>query len=306
MNMSTDEGQSGGQAMMMPFFMGGPWVSKFSGAQSDIKFGEWKSQIETMLTFQPIRETQKADFILGLLDGDARREILTLDRSERNTPKKIFDALFALYGDNTHVSTLRTQFYNCRQEPNQSLRAFSLKLRELFSRLKQKDTIDADQGNLVLRDQFIMGLKEGPIRQELRRQVRKRPELTFEEVKTEALALEDERGESWPPYDCAAVSRAPPSPRVVADWKEQLRAEIMNDVKAQMSVMTKTILEEIRNTASPPLEAPRHPGRSPRPNTPRNYSNFKWDPQGRPICSLCEQIGHISRRCPSKQSAQDF
>lgn len=34
---------------------------------------------------------------------------------------------------------LRTQFFNCRQEPNQSLRSFSLWLRELFFRLKHKE-----------------------------------------------------------------------------------------------------------------------------------------------------------------------
>uniref|UniRef100_A0AAV2MC89 Reverse transcriptase n=1 Tax=Knipowitschia caucasica TaxID=637954 RepID=A0AAV2MC89_KNICA len=36
------------------------------------------------------------------------------------------------------------------------------------------------QGDLVLRDQFILGLKEGPVRQELCRQVRKAPQLTFD------------------------------------------------------------------------------------------------------------------------------
>lgn len=306
--MSTSESQSGQQPMMMmPFFMGGPWVSKFSGAHSEVKFGEWRSQIETMLTLQPIRDTQKADFVLGLLDGEAKREILALDRTDRNTSKKIFDALSDLYGDNIHVSTLRTQFFNCRQEPNQSLRAFSLRLRELFSRLKQKDTMGVEQGDSVLRDQFIMGLREGPIRQELRRQVRKTPHLSFDEVKIEALALEDEQGEHWPPYDCLAVSRTPPThSKFATDWKQQLRAEIMNDVKEQMSVMTKTILEELRGAASPPFDASRHPNQSPRPRTPRHNAKFKWDPQGRPICSLCEQVGHIGRSCPSKPSGQDF
>uniref|UniRef100_A0AAV2KUJ1 Peptidase A2 domain-containing protein n=1 Tax=Knipowitschia caucasica TaxID=637954 RepID=A0AAV2KUJ1_KNICA len=61
------------------------------------------------------------------------------------------------------------------------------------------------QGDLVLRDQFILGLKEGPVRQELRRQVRKAPQLTFDEVKMEALALEDEQGQQWPAFECTAV-----------------------------------------------------------------------------------------------------
>uniref|UniRef100_A0AAV2JL18 Uncharacterized protein n=1 Tax=Knipowitschia caucasica TaxID=637954 RepID=A0AAV2JL18_KNICA len=66
------------------------------------------------------------------------------------------------------------------------------------------------QGDLVLRDQFILGLKEGPVRQELRRQVRKAPQLTFDEVKMEALALEDEQGQQWPAFECTAVSKTTP------------------------------------------------------------------------------------------------
>lgn len=154
----------------MAFFMGSPWLPKFNGTGSEIKFGEWKSQVETMLGFQPIRDSWEADFVLGLLEGEAKREILTLERTDRNTPKKIFDVL---YGDNTHASTLRAQFFNCRQETHQSLRSFSLRLHELFSKLKQKDPTGLEQGDVLLRDQIIMGLKEGPIFQELRRQVRK-------------------------------------------------------------------------------------------------------------------------------------
>uniref|UniRef100_A0AAV2KRN3 Uncharacterized protein n=1 Tax=Knipowitschia caucasica TaxID=637954 RepID=A0AAV2KRN3_KNICA len=66
------------------------------------------------------------------------------------------------------------------------------------------------QGDLVLRDQFILGLKEGPVRQEFRRQVQKAPQLTFDEVKMEALALEDEQGQQWPAFECTAVSKTTP------------------------------------------------------------------------------------------------
>lgn len=55
-----------GRPMMMPLFMGAPWVPKFSSTGSKIKFGEWRSQVETMLGFQPIRDSEKADLVLGL------------------------------------------------------------------------------------------------------------------------------------------------------------------------------------------------------------------------------------------------
>lgn len=126
---------------------------------------------------------------------------MTLEKGCRDTPKKIFDVLLTLYDDNTHASILKTQFFNFRQEPQQSLRAFSLCLRKLFSRLKQKDNTG------LLRDQFIMGLREGPIHQELHRLVRKTPALSFDEVKIEALALEEEQEDNWPPSTCLAVGK---------------------------------------------------------------------------------------------------
>lgn len=135
----------------MSLVMGMLWVQRFGGLESELKFGERQAQIETMLSFQPISDAQKADFIIGFLDGEAKREILTVGRAERNTPYKIFAVLSKLYGGTTHVSVLRTQFFNCRHGNNISylyflccpvprpgdrcLRSFSLRLRELFFNL---------------------------------------------------------------------------------------------------------------------------------------------------------------------------
>ena len=79
-------------------------MQKFTGGCSEAKLGEWKLHVETMLSFQPLTDSQKADFVLGSLEGEAKREILTLERGCRDTPKKIFDGLLSLYGDNTHAS----------------------------------------------------------------------------------------------------------------------------------------------------------------------------------------------------------
>lgn len=63
--------------------MGGPWLPKFSGIGSEVKFGDGARKVETMLGFQTVRDSQKADFVLGLLEGDAKREILTLDKTNQ-------------------------------------------------------------------------------------------------------------------------------------------------------------------------------------------------------------------------------
>lgn len=162
-----------------------------------------------------------------------------------------------------------------------------------------------------------MGLREGPIGQELRRQVWKTPGLSFNKVKMEALALEEEQDEQWPLSTCLTSNkRMPCSQPTVTDWKQEFWNEILRELKVQMTGMTKTILAELRDNG-------RHDTFSPQSLRPRPHSNnfsrdrfrartlggpsnYKWDPQGHPICNTCTEAGHFSRNCPSKSATQDF
>lgn len=93
--------------------------------------------------------------MLGLLEGEAKGEILTLYRTSRNIPKIIFDTLLVLDTEK-HSSLFPTEIFSCRQEPA-SVRA--------VSRLKQKETHYLG-GDLVI-EQFIMDLREGIIYEKL-------------------------------------------------------------------------------------------------------------------------------------------
>ncbi len=142
----------------------------------------------------------------------------------------------------------------------------------------------------MLRDQFLLGLREGPVRQSLRVQLRRDPELTFEDLRREALALELDHAETADPSVCMAASGTSSSTSSgPSDWKQTLRAELMKAVREQMTELSKTLLEEFRRERPNPLPLPRersysdgsqNPGRRPfRPAGPR----FQWDKQGRPI-----------------------
>lgn len=116
-----------------------------------------------------------------------------------------------------------------------------------------------DQGDILLRDKFIMVLKEVPISQELLQQVRKTPPLTFDEVKMETLALEEEQAEQWMPSDCFAVKKPSfDASKSLTEWKKELCSEILNEVKEKITVMTKTILAELRDSHRPTLTGSRH------------------------------------------------
>lgn len=74
-------------------------------------FGAWKEQIQNMLTLQRLSVGQQLHFILGVLEGEAKREVLAMTAEERDTPEKVFTLLMDLYGDNTPVAALRAQFF---------------------------------------------------------------------------------------------------------------------------------------------------------------------------------------------------
>ena len=307
----ADEEVRAVRPQVMPVFMGAPWAQRYGGPGSELSLPDWKTQMEYLASLQGLSDTQKTQFVLGSLEGEARREVLAAPSAARATAKALFDFLAELYGDATPVAALRAQFFNFRQGPRQTLRSYSLRLREQFARLKGRPDHGLGDGDSLLRDQFVLGLREGPVRRSIRLQLHRDPALSFEDLKQEALALEMDQGETADPPVCTAVSSAcaltPPTP---VDWKQELRTELLEDVKGQMVELSKTLLEELRwgQRSSMPTtrewsysdgsrEPRRHPG-------PPVRLKFQWDDQGRPICNSCGESGHISRLCGSRRSSQ--
>lgn len=315
--MQAEGGPADRPRVMTPLLMGAPWAQRFGGSTSESGLQEWTAQIKYLSDLQGLTETQQVQFILGSLEGEAKREILAVEARNRDTSKKIFDLLKGLYRDTTPVAALRTQFFNCRQGPKQSIRAFSLQLRESFARLQRRGGAELGDGDALMRDQFLMGLRDGPIRQILKAQSRRDPALTFEAVRKEALALEDDRCDEDDMTSCLAVrnsetaAAAPPITTPSNDWKQELRAEIMKDVKEQMAEMSKAILEEMRAgrsmTPQPPRARAHSTGSWERrgPASQPVRTRFQWDDQGRPICGKCGAAGHIGRYCPAGRAPQE-
>lgn len=316
----VDDEAPAARPQVMPVFMGAPWAQRFGGKGSELSLQEWKSQTEYLAGLQGLSEHQRLQFVLGSLEGEAKREVQAAPEDRRNNSNAVFDFLAGLYGDHTPVATLRAQFFTCRQGPRQSLRSFVLQMRELFTRLQGRRDHGLGGGDTLLRDQFLMGLCNTNIRQSLRLQLRHDPNLTFEDLRREATALELDHSETADQPTCLATSTAcAPAPPSTADWKREVRAEVMKEVKEQMAELSKTFLEELRRGQSshqpgnPPLprersysdgsrEPPRRPGRATGPR-------FQWDDQGRPVCNSCGESGHISRQCgpgPRRGSQGDF
>lgn len=290
--------------MVMPWFMGVPWVPKFSGDCDQVKFGEWIWQIEAMLRAQGLSEQQKADFVIGALEGSARREILLLETNLRATAVQILSQLKNLYGKQVSLAQLRVQFFKCQQQEGESIGAFILRLRELFSRWKAGEPGGSAQDETTARDQLILGLKAGPIQQELQRLVRRDPNLTFANICEEARALEvDHSGaeQAWSSRVKTPLASVH-TPNDTYDWKEKLKFELRQEMQEQISSLSRTLVDELKQQffSTQAYAPPNKTFRRRPPTGPRHTTDFQWDDQGRPICNLCKQAGHILRYCPNK------
>ena len=298
-------------AMMMPWFMGVPWIPKFNGDPSKMRFSEWNGQVQAMLRAQGLNEEQKIDFIFGALEGEAKREIRLLDTTRRATSTDILHELKQLYGKVTPVAQLRAQFFKCHQQDGETAASYILRLRELFSIWREHEPTGSAQDEMTIRDQLVLGLRPSTVQQELQRQVRRNPTLSFSELCSEARALEaEQRLESA----CAArVSVPPPQQTPVTssldEWRETVRAEMRKEMKDQMSVLTETLKEEIKRQLSPQNAPDEHRRPFTRGRTqgdrytpsPRRQQPLEWDQHGQPICKGCGQAGHIQRRCPQER-----
>ena len=299
--------------MMMPVYPGAPWLPKFEGVEGEDKYREWKEQISGLLSTQDADEAKRVAILYKTLTGEARRQVSVLESAERDTVKKIFKYLDGLYKETIPLSQIRVQFYSCAQRPDESISSYILRLRELVCRLRRDDPTAAPSDS-VLRDQLIMGLSDGPLSQALRIYARRYPDKDFTALREEAVLLAAEQGSRRATeIECQAVNPTPlPKPSQTADWKRELRQEIMEDVKTQLHGLTKELLTEIRPllqtaAAARPRSPPPAEQRYARPNhryVPQNRD--EWDETGRPICRQCKMPGHMARVCRAERQPLNY
>lgn len=103
------------------------------------------------------------------------------------------------------------------------------------------------QDEMTIRDQLVLGLRPGVVQQELQRQVRRKPTLSFTEVCSEVRALEVEL--KMEPVCASRISVPQTNQSMVApsleEWRETVRAELRKEITDQLSVIKETLTDEI-------------------------------------------------------------
>lgn len=308
--------------LIMPWFYSAPWLPKFNGERR--RFHEWRAQVRAMLRAQPLSGEQEADFAFSALEEEARREVALLEENRRDTGDNILTALEELYGETINAAQAHAAFFKCRQSPEEKVRDFILRLRACHAKWRQLDRGAAGGEDDVLLDQFVLGIKIGPVRTELQRHLRRHPRQGFKVGTTEARALEEELESGMEGAQASVIRTTPACTAAVMDrreeppgqthkqkddWKEEMRQELQQELSEQVKALGVQLMEQVRGFAAPTIRS----GNSPRVQAqdptmplpiqagPSRGTRYQWDPQGRPICLDCGEAGHIQRNCPKRQ-----
>lgn len=319
--MSQNDNEGGGRprAFSVPTFF--PFMmpcSKFSGARgtNEITFKQWKTDLEMWFRMYGIPAANQLDWVLNSIEGEAKREVAILPQDQKDTVQKVFEKLEGLYSCTVPASASRSLFFNCRQQAEESVRTFALRLQECWQKMMIHDAQNILNPDVLMRDQFITGLVNENLKRDLRMKVTLDNTLKFADVKREATLRSgpEENDQAW----CGMV-KAAPSKRPWEDdlqrLKVELKAELAREVETQVTNLSQSLLQGVRDeirkvtfekvplnqSPSTHLVPQRSRSFSPGPRHQRTGPQARareCDDQGRPICYNCRTPGHIARQCP--------
>lgn len=297
--------------------------AKFSGGRgtNECTFKQWKNDLEMWFRMYGIPAESQLDWVLSCLEGEAKREVAILPAGEKNTVEKVFTKLSSLYSSAVPASVSRSLFFNCRQQAEESVRAFALRLQESWQKMMIKDAQNILNPEILMRDQFVAGLCDDGLKRELRMKVTLNNELKFADVQKEAVlraGLEENE------QVCCGAVKATTSKRPWEDdlqkLKTELKSELAKEVETQVNNLSQSLLQGIREefrkakhesqsiqTPTPSFVPQRSRSFSPGPRQQKTRAQSRpneYDEQGRPICYICRTPGHIARHCP-KQNQQN-
>ena len=170
--------------------------------------------------------------------------------------------------------------------------------------LKSKDPRGVPEADIVLRDTFIENVRDEMLQRELVGLLRQHSNYSFKQIRQAAVkwskryarptahrprayscdsyasAIEEEGAE------CNAIAIKPPSE--LEELKECFRKQ-----QAQLD----TIIRQLGNM--PPSVSGQRVNPTPRPQ------QYRFQPNGRPICQHCNKAGHIARFCRATRREEE-
>lgn len=245
---------------------------------------------------------EQCDFVLSLLRGAALEEVRLRSDSEVDQVSDLFTYLREAFSDRRSGAQLLHDFYSRKQRESEGLLEFSHALSQALNHVLRQTPDAVPNMKVVLRDQFVEGVRDPALKRELRRWVRNKPDSSMVEVREEAYlwnmeeptlnakpsrirskVSDSERGAC-----CTVISVGEHKPLTLDDVMQ-----VVAEQGKQLSELTQAVMDlttQKTHTFKPVSKA-----RAP----------LRFTDDGKPICLKCQKEGHIARNCPQKRHAKN-
>ncbi|XP_069618471.1 uncharacterized protein [Ranitomeya imitator] len=186
--------------LSMPYIPGAAWLPQYSGESHTLN--DFKERLCSLFEVHPLTEHQK--ILKGQLIGAALGEVKSYPDVDKRTVQQIIAKLKVAF-DTCTAAEIKMKFFGCKQKAQDSIRDYSLSLQKALRAVNQVDPNRIQDGDKLLKEQFIEGLLlSNTHRTQLRILALQNPDLEFAQFKDRAIRVLHE-----PPPSCAVPLKRP-------------------------------------------------------------------------------------------------